>query len=122
MVIIFLPALEGLRKEWWEASTSLGGSGWDYWRRVGGPILAPAFLGSLLLLFANAFSAYATAAALVSQGSPIVPLRIRGALTSDVVVGQANVGKALALGMIIVVAVVMIAYTLFQRRASRWVK
>ena len=74
MVIIFLPALEGLRKEWWEASTSLGGSGWSYWRHVGGPILAPAFLGALLLLFANAFSAYATAAALVSQGSPIVPL------------------------------------------------
>ena len=57
----------------------------------------------LLLLFANAFSAYATAAALVSQGSPIVPLQIRDALTSEVVLGQENVGKALALGMIVVV-------------------
>jgi putative spermidine/putrescine transport system permease protein len=122
MVIIFLPALGGLRREWWEASSSLGGSGWRFWRHVGGPILAPSFLGALLLLFANAFSAYATAAALVSQGSPIVPLRIRGALTSEVVVGQANVGKALALGMIVVVAVVMTLYALLQRRASRWVK
>ena len=122
MVIIFLPALGGLRREWWEASSSLGGSAWRYWRHVGGPILAPSFLGALLLLFANAFSAYATAAALVSQGSPIVPLRIRGALTSEVVLGQANVGKALALGMIVVVAVVMILYALVQRRASRWVK
>ena len=122
MVIIFLPALDGLRREWWEASKSLGGSEWRYWRHVGGPILAPSFLGSLLLLFANAFSAYATAAALVSQGSPIVPLRIRGALTSEVVLGQANVGKALALGMIVVVAIVMILYALVQRRASRWVK
>jgi putative spermidine/putrescine transport system permease protein len=59
---------------------------------------------------------------LVSQGSPIVPLRIRGALTSEVVLGQANVGKALALGMIVVVAVVMFLYALLQRRASRWVK
>jgi putative spermidine/putrescine transport system permease protein len=122
MVIIFLPALEGLRKEWWEASTSLGGSGWSYWRHVGGPILAPSFLGALLLLFANAFSAYATAAALVSQGSPIVPLKIRGALSSEVAVGQANVGKALALGMVVVVTIVMVLYTLFQRRASRWVR
>jgi putative spermidine/putrescine transport system permease protein len=122
MVIIFLPALDGLRKEWWEASHSLGGSSWRYWRHVGGPILAPSFLGALLLLFANAFSAYATAAALVSQGSPIITLRIRGALTSEVVLGQANVGKALALGMIVIVAVVMILYTLVQRRASRWVK
>ena len=77
MVIVFLPALDGLRQEWWEASASLGGSSWSYWRHVGGPILAPSFLGATLLLFANAFSAYATAAALVSQGSPIVPLQIR---------------------------------------------
>jgi putative spermidine/putrescine transport system permease protein len=122
MVIVFLPALDGLRREWWEASASLGGSAWQYWRNVGGPILAPSFLGALLLLFANAFSAYATAAALVSQGSPIVTLKIRGALTSEVVLGQANVGKALALGMIVVVAVVMTLYALLQRRASRWVR
>ena len=81
MVIVFLPALDGLRQEWWEASTSLGGSSWSYWRHVGGPILAPSFLGAVLLLFANAFSAYATAAALVSQGSPIVPLQIGEAMS-----------------------------------------
>lgn len=122
MVIVFLPALDGLRKEWREASTSLGGSAWSYWRHVGGPILAPSFLGAVLLLFANAFSAYATAAALVSQGSPIVPLQIREALTSEVILGQANVGKALAVGMVIVVAIVMTLYALVQRRASRWLR
>jgi putative spermidine/putrescine transport system permease protein len=122
MVIVFLPALDGLRQEWWEASTSLGGSSWSYWRHVGGPILAPSFLGAVLLLFANAFSAYATAAALVSQGSPIVPLQIAEAMSGEVVQGQANVGKALALGMVIVVAVVMALYALLQRRASRWLQ
>jgi putative spermidine/putrescine transport system permease protein len=88
---------------------------------VGGPILAPSFLGALLLLFANAFSAYATAAALISQGSPIITLQIAGALTSEVVLGQENVGKALALGMIVVISVVMALYALVQRRASRWI-
>ena len=77
MLIVFLPALNGLRPQWREASENLGGTGWAYWRHVGGPILAPSFAGATLLLFANAFSAYATAAALVSQGSPIVPLQIR---------------------------------------------
>jgi putative spermidine/putrescine transport system permease protein len=122
MVIVFLPALDGLRQEWWEASASLGGSSWSFWRHVGGPILAPSFLGATLLLFANAFSAYATAAALVSQGSPIVPLQIRTALTGEVVLGQANLGKALALGMIIIVVIVMSLYALLQRRASRWLR
>ena len=120
MLIVFLPALEGLRQEWYDASASLGGTAWSFWRHVGGPILAPSFLGAVLLLFANAFSAYATAAALISQGSPIVTLQIRSALTSEVILGQANVGKALALGMIVIVSIVMALYALVQRRASRW--
>jgi putative spermidine/putrescine transport system permease protein len=120
MVIVFLPALDGIRPQWREATESLGGSTWQYWTRVAGPLLAPAFLGSTLLLFANAFSAYATAAALVSQGNPIIPLQIRSALTSEVVLGQQNLGKAMALGMVVVVAVVMTLYALLQRRTARW--
>jgi putative spermidine/putrescine transport system permease protein len=120
MVIVFLPALDGIRPQWREAAESLGGSTWQYWRMVAVPLLAPAFLGAALLLFANAFSAYATAAALVSQGSPIVPLQIRAALTSEVVLGQQNLGKAMALGMVGVVAVIMALYALLQRRTARW--
>jgi putative spermidine/putrescine transport system permease protein len=122
MVLVFVPALDGLRPQWREATESLGGSTWHYWRYVAGPILTPPFLGALLLLFANAFSAFATAAALISQGGIIVPLQIRTALTSEVVLGRENVGKALALGMIVVVAIVMIAQALLQRRTSRWLR
>jgi len=120
MVIVFLPALDGIRPQWREATESLGGSTWQYWTRVAGPLLAPAFVGSTLLLFANAFSAYATAAALVSQGNPIVPLQIRSALTSEVVLGRQNLGNAMALGMVVVVAVVMALYALLQKRTARW--
>jgi len=122
MVLVFLPALDGLRPQWSEAARSLGGSPWTYLRLVAGPLLAPAFLGSMLLLFANAFSAYATAAALVSQGASIVPLQIRALQTGEVVLGQQNVGKALGLGMVVVVAVVLALYALLQRRTSRWLR
>ena len=122
MVIVFLPALEGLREQWREAAVSLGATTWQYWRQVAIPLLRPAFLGSLLLLFANAFAAYATAAALVSQGSPIVPLLIRAAMTSEVVLGQSGFAFALALEMIAVVAVVMVAYGALVRRTTRWLQ
>jgi putative spermidine/putrescine transport system permease protein len=122
MVIVFLPALDGLRPQWREACESLGGSGWTYWRYVAFPILWPSFLGATLLLFANAFSAYATAKALISQASPLVSLRIGTFLTSEIVLGQANVGKALALGMIMVVAVTMTVYAILQKRTSRWLQ
>ncbi|WP_411284733.1 ABC transporter permease [Lapillicoccus sp.] len=120
MVIVFLPAVEGIRPQWREATETLGGGTWAYWRKVAGPILAPSFLGAVLLLFTNAFSAYATAAALVSQGSPILPLQIGGALSSEVILGQENVGKAMALAMVVVVAVVMSLYVVLDRRTSRW--
>jgi putative spermidine/putrescine transport system permease protein len=120
MLIVFLPAVEGLKPQWREATETLGGSTWVYWRSVAGPILLPSFVGALLLLFTNAFSAYATAAALVSQGSPLLPLAIGNTLSSEVVLGQENVGKAMALEMVVVVAIVMTAYVLLDRRASRW--
>jgi putative spermidine/putrescine transport system permease protein len=122
MVLVFLPALDGIKPQWREATESLGGTSWEYWRHVAVPILTPPFLGALLLLFANAFSAYATAAALISQGSVIAPLQIRVALTSETLAGQENVGKAIALGMIVVVGVVMALYTLVQRRSARWLR
>jgi putative spermidine/putrescine transport system permease protein len=122
MVIVFLPAVDGLRPQWREACESLGGGAWTYWRHVGFPILWPSFFGATLLLFANAFSAYATAAALISQASPLVPLRIATFLTSEIVLGQANVGKALAFGMIVIVALTMTVYAMLQRRTSRWLR
>ncbi|MEI4272131.1 ABC transporter permease subunit [Klenkia sp. LSe6-5] len=61
MVLIIVPALEGLRPQWREASDVLGGSAWQYWRRVGGPVLAPPVIGATMLLFASSFAAYATA-------------------------------------------------------------
>lgn len=120
MVITFMPALAALKPQWAEANLTLGGTRSSFWLRVGIPVLAPSFLASLLLLFANAFSSYATAAALASQGSQIVPLQIRAALTSETVLGRENLAGALALGMIVVVGVVMAVYSLIQRRAARW--
>ena len=122
MLIVFLPSMDSLRQEWYDASASLGGSAWSFWRHVGGPILTPSFLGALLLLFTNAFAAYATAQALISQGCGLITQQISCQMTSEVMLGRENVGKALALGMIVVVAVVMLLYAWIQRRASRWAK
>ena len=120
MLIVFLPAVEGLRPQWREATETLGGTTWTYWRRIAGPILLPSFVGATLLLFTNAFSAYATAAALISQASPIVPLQIGSTLSSEVILGQENIGNAMAMAMVVVVAVVMTIYAWIDKRASRW--
>jgi putative spermidine/putrescine transport system permease protein len=122
MVLVFLPAIDGVKVQWREASENLGASAWQYWRYVGGPLLTPAFLGGALLLFANALSAYATAVAWEDQIAYIVPQQIGIALSSEVGLSNVNVADLLALGMIIMMAVVMTGYALLQRRAARWLR
>jgi putative spermidine/putrescine transport system permease protein len=122
MVLVFLPALDGIRPQWREATESLGGTTWHYWRYVAGPLLVPSFLGCTLLLFANGFSAYATAQALISQGGIIAPLQISNLLTSETGRAQPGLAKAMALTMIIIVTIVMVLYTVLQRRTSRWLR
>jgi putative spermidine/putrescine transport system permease protein len=119
MILVVAPAIEGLRPQWREAAEGLGAGPWQYWTRVGLPVLAPSLLGAGVLLFGNAFSAYATAQALTSGGVNIVPILI-GNLMSGNVLSNPHQAQALALGMIVVIALSMVAYALLMRRAARW--
>jgi putative spermidine/putrescine transport system permease protein len=119
MVLITLPAIDGLKQSWREACANLGGTTFTYWRRVGLPVLMPSLLGGFLLLFANSFAAYATAR-ILTDNSKIVSLRIAFFLGGDVGIGEDAVGFSLAAWMIIIMAVSMSFYWLARKRAERW--
>ncbi len=122
MVLVIFPALEGLRPAWREAAQNMGAGTWQYWRYVGGPVLFPSFLGCLLLLFGSAFSAYATAEALTGGTVSLTPIQIGALLNGNVLAGQENLGYALGLIMIVIIAIVMIGYSILQRRAAKWLR
>jgi putative spermidine/putrescine transport system permease protein len=122
MVLVILPALQALVPTQREAASNLGASSWVYWTRVGIPVLLPSIVGAALLLFGSAFSAYATAEALTSGSVPLTAIQIGSFLNGNVIAGQANVGKALGLGMIVVAGAVMVIYALLQRRVARWTR
>lgn len=119
MILVIAPAIEGLRMEWREAAANLGASTFEYWRRVGLPILMPSILGAMVLLFGGSFAAYATAFALTSGQIELVPLQI-GELLGGNVLSDPHQGYALALGMILVISIAMAIYFALDRRASRW--
>ena len=96
-VLTVVPALDGLRPQWREAAQNNSASTWQFWRYVGVPVLTPALLGGVLLLFGGAFAAYATAQAMVGSTVPLVTLKIADALSGNVLIGHENV--ALALGL-----------------------
>lgn len=120
MVLIITPALDGLKREWREASESLGATTFEYWRYVALPILMPSLLGTMILLFGNAFGAYATAYALTGGRINLVSILIGAQISGDALQNP-GLGNALALGMVAVMAVSIAAYTWLQQRTSRWI-
>jgi putative spermidine/putrescine transport system permease protein len=122
MIILITPALEGIRSEWQDAALSLGANKLGYLRHVVVPVLLPSFVGATLILFGNAFSAYATALALVGSTLSIVPAQIDNALNGNVLVGADRAGLTLGTEMIVVILIGMVGYWLVQRRARRWLR
>jgi len=119
MVLIIAPAIDGLRPEWREAAENMGASSREYWRRVALPILMPTLIGTIILLFGNAFGAQATAYQLTSGQIPLVPLLIGNQISGDVL-HNPGLGYAMAMGMVFIMAGSIAVYTILQRRAERW--
>jgi putative spermidine/putrescine transport system permease protein len=108
MVLIIAPAIDGLKKDWREASENAGASTFQYW-----------LLGSMILLFGNAFGAQATAFALTGGFLNLVTVLIGSQLSGDAL-GDQNLGYALAMGMVAIMGVTLVAYSWLARRAERW--
>ena len=121
MVLIIAPAIDGLKKEWREASEVLGASSAQYWRRVALPILTPSLLGTVILLFGNSFGAQATVYQLTSGLIRIVTIVISAQMRGDVLFNP-NLGYALAMGMVVIMSVSIAVYSLLQRRSERWLR
>lgn len=118
MVLIVTPALEGLKKEWREACDCLGGTAFHYWRYVALPVLWPSMVGAMLLLFANAFGAVATAYALTGSSLNIVPILLYAQIRGDVL-HNPNLGYAMALGMIVITGLANAGYMVLRSHSER---
>ena len=119
MFLVMMPAVSGLRQTWAEAAAVMGATPGRYWRSVALPLLVPSFLGGLLLLFVNSFSAYATAYVL-NPGAQIVPLQIRFLLQGNVITGEQDLAYAIVLWTITLLLASLLLIAVLQRRTARW--
>lgn len=116
MILLIIPSLLGLRREWREAAINLGASSAQYWRRIALPILAPSLLGGFLLLFANSFGAYATAWTLTGPDVNLVTVQIAALVRGEV---QLDPGLADAVAMLslLIMALCVAGYQWLSERA-----
>lgn len=121
MVLVILPAIDGLKREWREAAENLGATSFQYWRDVALPVLTPSILGTMILLFGNAFGAHATAYALTGGLYNLATLLIGQQISGDVL-HNPGLGYAVAMGMVLIMAVSILFYSVLQRRSERWLR
>jgi len=103
-ILLLTPAFEGVRKEWRESVSLLGGSRATFWRRVGIPVLLPSIFGTFSVLYANSMAAYATAYALLQNNFSLLPIRIAEQFVGDFV-QRKEFGSALAVIMMLLMVI-----------------
>ena len=121
MVLLIIPAFAGLRREWRESALNLGASTLQYWRRIGLPILTPSLIAGVVLLFANAFGAYATAWTLGGSNITLVTIQIAFTVTGEVL-HDPGVGDAMAVLSLLIMSGCIAIYQLSNSRARRWTR
>jgi putative spermidine/putrescine transport system permease protein len=121
MVLLILPAFVGIKKEWQESAQSLGAGTFQFWWRIGIPVLMPSLIAGLTLLFANAFGAYATAYTLVQAKLSLVTLQIGYMIAGEVRQDQA-IGMAMAIVSLIIMGFTIAIYQAATLHARRWSK
>ena len=122
-VLLMLPAMGIVRDEWSEAAQVASATRWQFWRRVGLPVLAPFIAGGALLSFTWAIGIYGIAYALAGS-SPAAPtrlltLQIGQTIAQDAVTGSARAG-ALSVLLIVLAVAALAVYRLLVRRGLRW--
>lgn len=118
MILLMIPSLHGLRREWREAALNLGASTYQYWVRVALPILFPSLMSGFLLLFANSFGAYATAWTLTGSDVDLITIRIAALIRGEVQLAP-ELADALSILSLLVMSGCVIGYLVLSNRARR---
>ena len=119
MILLILPSFTGLSAEWREAAVNMGATTWQYWRYVGLPLLAPSLVAGLVLLFANAYGAYATAYTLIGSRLVLVTTQIAFVVTGEVM-HDPELAKAMATISLVIMALCIGIYRFAISKARGW--
>jgi len=114
-LLLLYPAFDNLNDDWRDAASLLGASPLRYVWHVALPVLAPALLGTFILLFANSMGAYASAYALTSGNYNLLTIRIASMVAGDLFL-EPELAAALSVLLMGLLALIAWANHLLLRR------
>lgn len=116
--LLLIPAFEGVRKEWQEASTLLGATKGQFWTKIGIPVLMPSIMGTFSVLFANALAAYATVYAIMMNSISLLPIQIAGCFVGEVKI-RTGLGGALSVVMMVIMVIMILITNAISRQFQK---
>ncbi|SYX86118.1 ABC transporter permease [Paenibacillus alvei] len=117
-IMLLYPMYHAIQDNWKEAASLLGASPFQFWKRIGLPVLLPGIAGTFSILFANAMGAYASAYALTGSNYNLVPVRI-GALVSGDIFARPELGSALGVLLGLTLLAAMLVNEWLTRKVRR---
>ena len=115
--MLLYPSFLGIRKEWRESAMLLGANSFQFWAKIGIPVLLPGIVGTFSILFANAIGAYGTAYALVGSSYNLLTIRI-----GTLVIGDVVPKPELAATLAVILGVTTITTMIINEKMSKYVK
>ena len=116
-LLLLYPAFDNLNDDWRAAAALLGASPVRYVWHVALPVLAPALLGTFILLFANSMGAYASAYALTSGNFNLLTVRIASLVAGDLFL-EPETAAALSVLLMGLLALIAWANQLLLKRVT----
>ena len=101
--LLLYPSFDGIKTEYKEAASLMNATAWQFWTKIGLPLVLPSIFGTFSVLFSNALAAYATPYALLGNNYALLPIRISSMFTGDVV-QQVELGSALSIVMLVLMS------------------
>lgn len=103
-ITLLLPIYDALDKNWREAASLLGASTFQYWLKIGLPVLFPSLIGVFAMMFANGIGTYDTAVALTGSSVNMISINIANTIQGDIF-ALPEVGSAISvvLGLVLLI-------------------
>ena len=112
--LLLLPGFGAIRQEWIDSSALLQASGFQFWLRVGIPVISPTLLGTLSVLFADSITTFTTVYMIMTTNYPTLPIKISAMFAGDMR-QQVELGSALSIVMVLIIFAVIFLTNLLGR-------
>ena len=115
--LLMIPAFEGIHKEWKESAALMKANSFQFWWKVGIPVMMPSIAGTFTMLFANALTAYTTPYMLINN-FPLFTIKISQMFVGDLK-SRPELGSALSIVMLLIMLLVIGLSNLVKRAYTK---